>query len=241
MAVGVTAMQGIVARSPLLAAQPQFAGFNSLGGIDVLALRLWLDTRVMLETPSNVLAGFGDRSYGATLFDLNALQDEYAAEAGSVLELDFYGAGCLLPLSDDALAQQALSTWLPAACPGLGRGGVRPHVVDAAAFRARGAVTSFSPGSAAHMPDVQSVLPGVFFAGDWVRLPPGMAQGLSQEKAYVTGLEAGNAAARRCGLAPVVRVLGVEPDEPHVDAAKSAVRAARALLPRLPGRPLVGW
>lgn len=29
----------------------------------------------------------------------------------------------------------------------------------------------------------------MFFAGDWVRQPAGRPQGLSQEKAYVTGLQ----------------------------------------------------
>ena len=81
-------------------------------------------------------------------------------------------------------------------------------------------------------------------AGDWVKQGPGThgAKGLSQEKAWVSGLQAGNAAARRCGLVPRVVVLPVEPDEPHVAAAKEAARVARALggalratLP-LPGR-----
>ncbi len=68
-------------------------------------------------------------------------------------------------------------------------------------------------------------------AGDWVKQGPGThaAKGLSQEKAFVTGLQAGNAAARRCGLAPRARVLPAEPAEPHMAAAKEAARVARAL------------
>ena len=50
---------------------------------------------------------------GGTLFDLNALQDEYRREPGSVVELDFYHAGALLPLSDEAIRQRALFTYLP--------------------------------------------------------------------------------------------------------------------------------
>lgn len=42
------------------------------------------------------------------MFDLNALQDEYRDEGGSVLEVDLYHAQALLPLSDDALAQRLL-------------------------------------------------------------------------------------------------------------------------------------
>jgi hypothetical protein len=77
------------------------------------------------------------------------------------------------------------------------------------------------------MPEVQSSLPGVFFAGDYVRQPAGYPQGLSQEKAFVTGLQAGNGAVAHCRLSPSVQVQRVEPDEPHVAAAKEALRAAR--------------
>ena len=34
------------------------AGFSNLQSIDALAVRLWLDKRVPLATPSNVLVGF---------------------------------------------------------------------------------------------------------------------------------------------------------------------------------------
>ena len=44
------------------------------------------------------------------------------------------------------------------------------------------------------MPPSALSLPGVFMAGDWLAQGPGThgAKGLSQEKAYVTGLQAGN-------------------------------------------------
>jgi hypothetical protein len=65
--------QRIVASSPALAGRPEFATISNLGTVDVLATRLWLDRRVPLKNPSNVLAGFEPTS-GATVFDLNALQ-----------------------------------------------------------------------------------------------------------------------------------------------------------------------
>ena len=40
--------------------------------------------------------------------------------------------------------------------------------------------------------------------------------------------QAGNEAAAFCGLRAVAKVVAVEPDEPHVQAAKGAVRQARA-------------
>ena len=54
---------------------------------------------------------------GSTLFDLNALQDSYRDEPGSVIELDFYHASPLLPMSDEGLRQRALSVWLPPCSP----------------------------------------------------------------------------------------------------------------------------
>lgn len=67
--------QKIVAGSPSLAASPEFNSIMNLGGIDVLAARLWLDRPVHLKNPSNVLAGF-EPGTGLTLFDLNRLQVE---------------------------------------------------------------------------------------------------------------------------------------------------------------------
>lgn len=44
------------------------------------------------------------------------------------------------------------------------------------------------------MPSTLTSLAGVYMAGDWLAQGPGThgAKGLSQEKAYVTGLQAGN-------------------------------------------------
>lgn len=59
------------------------------------------------------------------------------------------------------------------------------------------------------------------------------ANGLSQERAYVTGLVAANLVIERCGLGSQATVLDVEPDEPHVAAAKTADRALRGALEAL--------
>ena len=60
--------------------------------------------------------------------------------------------------------------------------------------RFAGAVTAFAPGSNASMPPTGVSLPGVFMAEDWLAQGPAThgAKGLSQEKTYVTGLQAGN-------------------------------------------------
>eukprot|EP00897_Mesotaenium_endlicherianum_P009470 jgi/Mesen1/8551/ME000484S07933 len=198
-AVGVQAMQ-----------RAEFRAFANLAGVDVLATRLWLDRRVAPPNPSNVMAGF-EPTTGGTFFDLNALQDEYAGEAGSVVEADFYHANQLLPLSDAAIA-------LPI------------PVVDASVLRYKGAVTLFGPGSHQHMPTCDTSFRNVFMAGDWLRQGPGAhgARGLSQEKAYVTGLQAANRVIEL--LQPggsKAAILPVEADELHFASAKSAARELR--------------
>jgi hypothetical protein len=40
---------------------------------DVLAVRLWLDQKLQLRSPSNVVAGF-DEGVGGTFFQLDSLQ-----------------------------------------------------------------------------------------------------------------------------------------------------------------------
>lgn len=79
---------------------------------------------------------------------------------------------------------------------------------------------------------------GVFSAGDCLRQGPGShgAKGLCQEKAYATGLQAGNNAAQFLGFTPRIEVLQPEKDEEHVVAAREALRAVREaskLWPRL--------
>ena len=56
------------------------------------------------------------------------------------------------------------------------------------------AVTAFSPGSATALPGTSTSFSNLFFAGDFVAQGPGThgAKGLSQEKAFVAGLTAGN-------------------------------------------------
>lgn len=53
------------------------------------------------------------------------------------------------------------------------------------------------------------------------------ANGLSQERAYVTGLTASNLVIDRLGLGTKATILDVEPDEPHVALARQGVRALR--------------
>jgi hypothetical protein len=138
------------------------------------------------------------------------LQDEYSSDPGSVLEFDIYHADTLLPMTDDDVIQRLLTSYLPAALqPPHGVAGVAPAgVVDASVLRFKNATTVFSPGSGTALPPICSSIANVFTAGDCMQQGPGThgAKGLSQEKAYVSGLQVrglGQAADTcACGHAP---------------------------------------
>ncbi|KXZ45031.1 hypothetical protein GPECTOR_59g639 [Gonium pectorale] len=78
--------------------------------------------------------------------------------------------------------------------------------------------------------EVSSVEAADRSTGDWVKGVPHGANGLSQERAYVTGLSAANLVMGRLGRggAPA-QILDVEPDEPHIAAARAAARGLREL------------
>jgi uncharacterized protein with NAD-binding domain and iron-sulfur cluster len=69
-------------------------------------------------------------------------------------------------------------------------------------------------------------------SGDWVVTRHGS---WSQEKAYVTGLEAANLVISRFGRGSKATILPVEADEPHIQVGRSLNQTVRgfgkALLP----------
>ena len=142
LALGVRGLQGVVAQSPALAKRcPEVAAASGLGGIDVMAVRLWLDRYVPTDAPSNVFGRLeGLRGAGGTFFMLDQLQPDQAAlwggaePQGSVLACDFYNASALLGLSNEDVVQLLMRELLPTAIPGVcgaagafcGRGHVAP-------------------------------------------------------------------------------------------------------------------
>lgn len=119
------------------------------------------------------------------------LQDAYKGSSGSVLEVDLYHAEPLLPLSDSALIDRLLSEYVAAALPGGKAAAQSLRVTDASVLRFPNCVTRFSPGSHAYLPPLATSIPNLFVAGDCVKQGPGThgCKGLSQEKAYATGLQ----------------------------------------------------
>ena len=137
---------------------------------------------------------------------------------GSVIASDFYNASAIAALSDQAIVNALMQELLPMAQPAFRDA----QVVDQEVRRYPGSVSLFSPGSFRQRPPLETSLPTVVCAGDWVRMGEQEfgAKGLCQERAYVCGLEAANSLLRR-GIvrgtgAGEHRVIPIRPDEPQV-------------------------
>ncbi|MGF1601103.1 MAG: FAD-dependent oxidoreductase [Thermosynechococcaceae cyanobacterium] len=216
--VGISGMQNIVRGSSALQQRPQFRDVMNLGAVDVLATRLWFDRRVRVPQPSN--AGFGfHATTGWTFFDLNVLHDAYRDEAGSVIEVDFYHANQFLPMSDEAIIKMVQKD-LTTCVPGFGDA----KVIDHSVIRLPRAVTHFAPGSYQYLLPAQTGFNNVFLSGDWIVNRHGS---WSQEKAYVTGLEAANLVCDRIGQGQKATIIPVEADEPHIQIARTLNRTIR--------------
>lgn len=232
LALGVKGMRALVSGSPELAREcPELAAAASLSGIDVISVRLWLDKTVPTRTPANVLAKFaGLRGAGGTFFMLDQLQagsaeivrENWGGEEprGSIVACDLYNAGALLPLSDADIVQLFIGELLPAAVAEFGGAAV----LDSWVGRSAGAVSWFSPGSYAKRPPLQTRIPNLVCAGDWVRMGAREhgAKGLCQERAFVSGVQAANS----LGLGAEVAVLEVRPDEPQVELGRALNKGA---------------
>jgi hypothetical protein len=240
LALGSKGMRAVVSGSADLAREcPELSRAAALGAIDVVSVRLWLDRRVVLDKPANVFSRMpGLRGAGCSFFMLDALQPDErhlwggADPQGSVLACDLYNAGALAPLSDDDIVGLLLDELLP--CASAAFAGAR--AVDAHVARLAQAVSWFSPGSFRARPPLETSVPNLVCAGDWVRMGAREhgAKGLCQERAFVSGIEAANALARAGALGPARRrqhrVLPVRPDESQLEAARAANRALMGAL-----------
>ena len=217
-AVGISGMKKIVSSSPSLQNRQEFRDIHNLGAVDVLATRLWFDRKINIPRPSNACFGF-NATTGWTFFDLNVLHDEYRDEPGTVIEADFYHANQFLPLSDEEivpLVQRDLAT-----CVSAFR---EAKVIDSSVIRLPNAVTHFLPGSYQYMLPGETSINNIFMSGDWIITRHGS---WSQEKAYVTGLEAANLVMSRFGHGSKVLILPVEADEPHIQFGRSINQTLR--------------
>ncbi|MEM6521163.1 MAG: FAD-dependent oxidoreductase [Cyanobacteria bacterium P01_C01_bin.70] len=223
-AVGITGLKKIVASSPALRRRAEFRNVQNLGAVDVLATRLWFDRKIDIPLPSNACFGF-HQTTGWTFFDLNALHDEYRDEPGSVIEVDYYHANQFLHLDDEEilpLVQENLAGCLPAFRDA--------KIVDHSVIRLPQGVTHFAPGSYRYLLPSTTSFQNVFMSGDWIMTRHGS---WSQEKAYVTGLEAANQAIARCGVGQPADIIPIVPDEPHIQIARQINRLGRSFFAAL--------
>jgi len=229
LAVGAKGLRALMANSPQCAqAAPELALAGSLDAIDVVSVRLWLNTYVPVADPANVFSRFaGLQGAGGTFFMLDQLQKEAEAELwggdtpqGSVIASDFYNASVLTQLSDQEIVELLMRELLPVAHAGF----KAAKVLDSEVRRYPGSVSWFSPGSFQKRPPLETALDSIVCAGDWVRMGEREhgAKGLCQERAYVCGLQAGNVLLER-GIVQTSNpsskphsVLPVRADEPQV-------------------------
>jgi uncharacterized protein with NAD-binding domain and iron-sulfur cluster len=220
-AVGAAALNAMVRNSPDLSSFAEFRRFANLRGTSVLATRLYLDRHVDIPYAANACWGF-DRGVGMTFFDIGTLHGEQQdAAPGSVVEVDYYHANTLLVMSDEQIRDKAktdLNTMLGAQCAAA-------KVTDAAIVRLPNAVNWYFPDSYKDMPSAKATsLVNVYFAGDLVKTRHGS---WSQEKAYVTGIEAANLIRKQKvdeGIIPLPK------DELHVAFGRSAVSTFQTAL-----------
>ncbi len=218
--VGITGMKKIVGQSEILRDRPEFRNLSNLGGVDVLAVRLWFDRKIDIPLSSNACFGF-HQTTGWTFFDLNALHDEYKNEPGTVVEVDYYHANQFLNLSDEQvipLVQKDLAGCISAFSDA--------QVVDQSIVRIRQGVTHFAPGSYRYLLPSKTSFSNVFMSGDWITTRHGS---WSQEKAYVTGLEAANNVISQLGIGQFANIIPIVPDEPHIQAARAVNKMTRKL------------
>ena len=222
-AVGGAALSNFVKYSPVLAKHAEFRRFANLRGTGVLATRLYLDHFIDTPYSANACWGF-DKGVGMTFFDitkLHGLLEDDEKPRGSVIEVDYYHAASLLVMDDIDIVDKAksdLDTMLGSSCK-------EALVIDAAVVKLPQAVNWYSPGSYANMPDVRSEdIPNVYFAGDLVRSRHGS---WSQEKAFVSGIEAANAILERPSDQGIIPL---DPEELHVAFGRTAVTTIKTLL-----------
>ena len=204
LAVGAKGLSALMENSPACAsAAPELVDAGSLGAIDVVSVRLWLDTYVEVSDPANVLSRFEVlQGAGGTFFMLDQLQKEEEAALwggeqprGSVIASDFYNASVIALLSDQEIVELLMRELLPVANPVF----LTTTVLESEVRRYPGSVSLFAPGSFSKRPPLDTALPSIVCAGDWVRMGSREhgAKGLCQERAYVCGLEAANSLIRR--------------------------------------------
>lgn len=225
LAVGISTMQDIIHNSAALCTRVEFLKVLNLASIDLVTVKLWLDKKVNMPNASNACSGFDDLS-GWTFFNLNAIHDKHKDDPVTVLQADFYHANELLPLKDEDIVGKVMACLSKCI-----KDFEYVSVVDKDIGRFPKLLTHFFPGSYNYMMRGSTSFPNLFVAGDWIINRHGS---WSQEKAFVTGVEAANRVVDYLGDGMFAKILPVEEDEPQIQALRSLNRNLNEIRAQLP-------
>lgn len=225
LAVGVSTAQEIIKNSAALHEKEEFLKVLNLAGIDMLTVKLKLDKKVAIPNPSNICSGFGN-SYAWTFFDLNAIHDKHKDSPVTVLQIDFYHANELLPMTDERIIAKVMS-YLSKCIDNF----QTATVIDQEIERFPSSLTHFFPGSYKYMLRGSTSFPNLLVAGDWIVTRHGS---WSQEKSYVSGLEAANRVVDYLEEGNLAKIIPVEEDEPHIQALRILNRRFNDIKTQIP-------
>ncbi|KAK9944199.1 hypothetical protein M0R45_009777 [Rubus argutus] len=212
LAVGISTLQKLIENSAVLCTREEFVKVSNLATIDVLSVKLWLDRF--------------DDSFGWSFFDLNAIHDDNKDSTVTVLQADFYRANELLLLTDKQIVAKVTS-YLSKCIKDF----KNATVINKEIGRFPKSSTHFFPGSYKYMMRGSTSFPNLFVAGDWIITRHGS---WSQEKSYVTGLEAANRTVDYFGEGGFAKIIPVEEDEPHIQALRSLNRSFNDIKAQFP-------
>lgn len=224
-AVGISTLQEIVQNSAVLCTREEFLKIMNLNSIDLLTVKVELDRKVNLPNASNVSSGF-EGSCAWTFFDLSMIYDEYKESTTTVIQADFYHANDLFPLKDDKIVEKTMY-WLSKCVKDF----ENATVIDKEIERFPKSLTHFFPGSYKYTMQGSTSFPNLYTAGDWIISRHGS---WSQEKSYVTGLEAANRVIDYLEEGTFAKILPVQEDEPHIQSLRGLNRILNDIVEQLP-------
>ncbi|KAL6270865.1 hypothetical protein ACE6H2_027776 [Prunus campanulata] len=137
-----------------------------------------------------------------------------------------YRANELLPLKDEQIVSKVTS-YLSNCIKDF----KNATVTDKEIGRFPNSLTHFFPGSYKDMMRGSTSFPNLFMAGDWIITRHGS---WSQEKSYVTGLEAANRTVDYLEEGSFAKIIPVEEDEPHIQALRSLNRSFNEITAQFP-------
>ncbi|KAL5791235.1 hypothetical protein ACOSQ2_006123 [Xanthoceras sorbifolium] len=225
LAIGISALQELVKNSAALCTREEFVKVLNLACIDVISVKLRFDRKVIIPNASNACSGFGD-SFAWTFFDLNQIHDEHKEDLVTVLQADFYHANELLPLKDEHVLEKVMSCLSKCI-----KDFDTATVTDKQIQRFPKFLTHYFPGSYKYMMRGSTSFANLFMAGDWITTRHGS---WSQEKSYVTGLEAANLVVDYLEDGSFAKIVPVEEDEPHIEALRNLNRRFNEIREQLP-------